>query len=87
MMRFCKELVRAERNNWTECYSGSLKEKLKLAIEPEHHSFFEPVAYQVSERIYTATKYDQTKAGGADAGNYGSRKASMTKWSGFTPRK
>ncbi len=37
---FCKELVRAERNNWTECYSGSLKEKLKFAIEPEHHHFF-----------------------------------------------
>ena len=26
---FCKELVRAERNNWTECYSGSLKVKIK----------------------------------------------------------
>jgi len=58
---FCKELVRAERNNWTECYSGSLKEKLKLAIEPEHHSFFEPVAYQVSERIYTAQNMTRQK--------------------------
>ena len=58
---FCKALVRAERNNWTECYSGSLKEKLKLAIEPEHHSFFEPVAYQVSERIYTAQNMTRQK--------------------------
>lgn len=58
---FCKELVRAERNNRTECYSGSLKEKLKLAIEPEHHSFFEPVAYQVSERIYTAQNMTRQK--------------------------
>lgn len=48
---FYKEMVRTERNNWTECYIRSMKEDLKLDTEPEH-SYYEPVAYQVSERIY-----------------------------------
>ena len=32
-----------------------MKEDLKLATEPEH-SYYEPVAYQVSERILTRPK-------------------------------
>lgn len=57
---FYKEMVRTERNNWTECYIRSMKEDLKLATEPEH-SYYEPVAYQVSERIYTAQNITRQK--------------------------
>ena len=57
---FYKEMVRTERNNWTECYIRSMKEDLKLATEPEH-SYYEPVAYQVSERIYTSQDMNRQK--------------------------
>lgn len=57
---FYKEMVRTERNNWTECYLRSMKEDLKLDTEPEH-SYYEPVAYQVSERIYTAQNITRQK--------------------------
>ena len=57
---FYKEMVRTERNNWTECYIRSMKEDLKLATEPEH-SYYEPVAYQVSERIYTSQNMTRQK--------------------------
>lgn len=57
---FYKEMVRTERNNWTECYLRSMKEDLKLDTEPEH-SYYEPVAYQVSERIYTSQDMNRQK--------------------------
>ena len=57
---FYKEMIRTERNNWTECYIRSMKEDLKLATEPEH-SYYEPVAYQVSERIYTSQNMTRQK--------------------------
>ena len=37
-----------------------MKEDLKLATEPEH-SYYEPVAYQVSERIYTSQDMNRQK--------------------------
>lgn len=39
MMRFAKNWFGQNEITETSHYSGSLKEKLKLAIEPEHHSF------------------------------------------------
>ena len=45
-----------------------MKEDLKLATEPEH-SYYEPVAYQVSG--LHVPRYEQTKAVRTDAGNYG----------------
>ncbi len=47
-----------------------MKEDLKLATEPEH-SYYEPVAYQVSEQFINVPRYEQTKAVRTDAGNYG----------------
>lgn len=50
---FERELIRAEKNEWMNNSAGYTLKKMRLNIQPECYSFFEPAPYQVSERIYT----------------------------------
>mgnify|MGYP000553217419 CR=1 FL=1 len=51
--KFERELIRAEKNEWMNNSAGYTLKKMRLNIQPEYYSFFEPAPYQVSERIYT----------------------------------